>query len=115
MGFPGCIGFDCHGAGQRVTRDLFAGRSWKEDARLLRPMVDTFFAVLRAHEGLHSLHRVLEFDLPPQKRQRAIELVEALETKAETEQDFFRLARAAGDLLRSLATHIDRTKPLSLT
>ncbi|MCZ2805328.1 pentapeptide repeat-containing protein [Modestobacter sp. VKM Ac-2983] len=31
-GFPGCVVFDCFGAGQRVTEDTFPGRDWRTDA-----------------------------------------------------------------------------------
>lgn len=31
-GFPGCVVFDCLGAGQRVTQDTFPGRDWRTDA-----------------------------------------------------------------------------------
>jgi hypothetical protein len=28
-GFSGCVAFDCYGAGQRVTQELFNGMSWR--------------------------------------------------------------------------------------
>ncbi|MGY1857708.1 pentapeptide repeat-containing protein [Modestobacter sp. SYSU DS0290] len=30
-GFPGCVVFDCFGAGQRVTQDTFPGQDWRTD------------------------------------------------------------------------------------
>jgi Pentapeptide repeats (8 copies) len=41
-GFPGCVVFDCFGAGQRVTQDTFAGRSWREDAGTAAAMAAAF-------------------------------------------------------------------------
>ena len=35
LGYNGCLNFDCHGAGQRVTQEVFGGRSWREDPALL--------------------------------------------------------------------------------
>jgi hypothetical protein len=41
-GFPGCVVFDCFGAGQRVTQDTFAGRSWRDDAGTAEVMAAVF-------------------------------------------------------------------------
>jgi hypothetical protein len=30
-GYPGCVAYDCFGAGQRVSESTFAGRDWRED------------------------------------------------------------------------------------
>ncbi len=53
-GFNGCIGYDCAGAGQRVTQDLFDGRSWRDDLSLLQPMTEAF-ADMRAAIDLEDL------------------------------------------------------------
>jgi hypothetical protein len=50
-GFRGCAAFDCLGAGQKVTRDTFAGADWRSDRELAGRMFAAF-AVLR---GLHEL------------------------------------------------------------
>jgi hypothetical protein len=49
-GFPGCTVFDCFGAGQRITQDTFAGRSWREAPELARAQ----FAVLPVMRQLHE-------------------------------------------------------------
>ncbi|MBP6013173.1 MAG: hypothetical protein KBA31_13180 [Alphaproteobacteria bacterium] len=51
-GFAGCITYDCHGAGQRVTHEVFNGRSWRDDDALLLPMTDAFNAMKRVHDQL---------------------------------------------------------------
>ncbi|MGV8987500.1 MAG: hypothetical protein ACOH2H_14605 [Cypionkella sp.] len=53
-GFAGCLRYDCHGAGQRVVQEVFAGRSWRQDASLLAPMEAAFRAMRRLHED-HGL------------------------------------------------------------
>ncbi|TKJ18353.1 pentapeptide repeat-containing protein [Blastococcus sp. CCUG 61487] len=45
-GFPGCVVFDCFGAGQRVTQETFGGRSWRESPELAAILPAA--AVLRA-------------------------------------------------------------------
>jgi hypothetical protein len=53
-GFAGCAAYDCHGAGQVVTQELFGGRSWRDDAALLPAMSEAFRLLRRVH-GLRLL------------------------------------------------------------
>ena len=50
-GFPGCATYDCFGAGQRVTTETFAGRTWRDDPGT----ADQVFAVFGVMRGLHEL------------------------------------------------------------
>ena len=45
-GFPGCVVFDCFGAGQRVTQDVFPGASWRGDPATAAAM-SAVFPVMR--------------------------------------------------------------------
>ena len=45
-GFPGCTVFDCFGAGQRVTQDVFGGADWRDGADTKAAM-SAVFAVMR--------------------------------------------------------------------
>jgi len=69
-GFRGCIDFDCFGAGQRVTQEFFAGRSWTEDRALVGPMSRAFSVLLRRHEQLLLLDQAEALDLSSQDRER---------------------------------------------
>ena len=51
-GFKGCTVFDCFGAGQKVSRLTFSGRSWREDPQTRTAMFSTFPIVRRLHELL---------------------------------------------------------------
>jgi len=64
-GFPGCARYDCLGAGQRVTQDLFGGRDWQTDATLRRPMAEAFATLRRLHAGLELLQASRRLSLPP--------------------------------------------------
>ncbi|HTW75877.1 MAG TPA: hypothetical protein VMD56_13255 [Steroidobacteraceae bacterium] len=55
-GFPACALFDCHGAGQRVTQQLFGGRPWTESRELAQRM----FAAYGKYRALHELMALLE-------------------------------------------------------
>lgn len=54
-GFPGCVAFDCFGAGQRVTQVTFGGRDWRSSPELAAGM----FAAFRVMRELHELLRHL--------------------------------------------------------
>jgi len=78
-GLAGCAAFDCHGAGQRVTQEIFPGLSWRQDEAVARAMFDAFDALRRIH-ALRLLLRAAErLALPPDGRGRREELLAALE------------------------------------
>jgi uncharacterized protein YjbI with pentapeptide repeats len=50
-GFRGCAAFDCLEAGQKVTRNTFAGADWRSD----RELAGRMFAAFAVMRGLHEL------------------------------------------------------------
>lgn len=63
-GFKGCTVFDCFGAGQRVSRHTFAGRSWRDDAHTREQMFAVFPVMRRLHELLWYLDVALTLPIP---------------------------------------------------
>jgi hypothetical protein len=59
-GFPSCAAFDCYGAGQRVTQQLFAGQSWQSSPELAARM----FAAYPRYRAVHELLALLELAIP---------------------------------------------------
>ena len=55
QGYRGCISYDCLGAGQRVTQEVFKGRSWRNEPSLIAPMTEAFVSMLRLHRLLSLL------------------------------------------------------------
>ena len=71
QGFPGCVNYSCYGAGQRVTQEIFAGKSWQQDPSLMQPMMEVFRAMRLVHELLLLLREAGKLPLsPPQKTTR---------------------------------------------
>jgi hypothetical protein len=70
-GFPSCAAFDCHGAGQWVTQQLFGGRSWQSSPELAASM----FACFRRYRVLHELMVLLDLAVrsTPPNEARALE------------------------------------------
>ncbi|MBT2501561.1 pentapeptide repeat-containing protein [Curtobacterium sp. ISL-83] len=54
-GWKGCTVFDCAGAGQKVSQQTFAGRSWRDDDETRIAMFATFPVVRRLHDLLRYL------------------------------------------------------------
>jgi hypothetical protein len=50
-GFPGCVVFDCFGAGQRVVQQTFGGADWRESPEV----ATSVFAVFTVQRQLHEL------------------------------------------------------------
>lgn len=71
-GYAGCTAFDCGGAGQYVTQEMFGGRSWRDDPSMLKPMTEAFMALRQAHEQLALLQLAATLPLPTTRR-RALE------------------------------------------
>ena len=54
-GFPGCVVFDCFGAGQQVTQVTFGGQDWRQDPITAQQMFDAFTVMRQLHEVLWYL------------------------------------------------------------
>lgn len=105
-GFRGCVGYDCHGAGQWVTQVLFKGRSWLDDAALLAPMAEAFLEIERARRLLVVLREAGKLDLSPADRRRLIGLERAALEAAARPGPVADLAAEAGVFLRALRPYI---------
>jgi uncharacterized protein YjbI with pentapeptide repeats len=59
LGFPGCVVYDCFGAGQWVTQGTFAGADWQASPDIAPRMFAAFFVVRQLHELLWYLTEAL--------------------------------------------------------
>jgi hypothetical protein len=78
LGFKGCVDYSCFGAGQRVTQELFDGRSWQDDPSLLVPMIDAFRRMRLVHELLLLLEQAARLPLSTPDRRTCKMLVSKL-------------------------------------
>ena len=77
-GFRGCAQYDCLGAGQRVTQEIFAGRSWRDHPALAKDMFEAFRLMRRVHELLELLHTASRLTLTPAQTETHRRLTRAL-------------------------------------
>ncbi|WP_419910895.1 hypothetical protein [Hoeflea sp.] len=77
-GFAGCVDYDCLGAGQRVTQEVFNGRTCWGDHASLRRMMNAFRAMRKVHELLFLLQTAEQLQLSANQRRTASLLVQHL-------------------------------------
>lgn len=69
LGFKGCITYNCHGAGQRVTQEVFKGMSWRQDPSLKHRMGEALSVLRRIHEQLTLLSMASRMNLDKGERE----------------------------------------------
>ena len=69
-GFKGCTVFDCFGAGQKVSQQTFAGRSWRDDEPTRIAMFATFPLVRQLQELLWYIREASGLPIAPDLRAR---------------------------------------------
>ena len=107
-GFPGCARYDCAGAGQRVTQELFEGRNWRDEPELAEPMIAAFAQMRKLHEGIELLLAAGRLDLPASLEMEREDLLEAY-ARAEWTADSL-AAFAASDGPARLAAFLPRLR-----
>ncbi|MFP7732413.1 pentapeptide repeat-containing protein [Priestia aryabhattai] len=60
-GFKGCVGYECFGAGQRVSQIIYEGNSWRDNKTRAKEMFDVFPIIQQLHEMLWYLSEALDF------------------------------------------------------
>lgn len=86
-GFRGCTVFDCFGAGQNVSQNLFQGISWKADPATAKDMFPSFKVVRQLHEMLWYLAEATSRTFDPDTSHQVNELRMTIENAmAETQQ-----------------------------
>jgi uncharacterized protein YjbI with pentapeptide repeats len=78
-GFTGCTVFDCFGAGQYVTQELFGAASWRDDAGTATAQFRVFALVRRLHELVWYLAEATERSYDPETLGR----IDAVRTRIE--------------------------------
>ena len=77
-GFSGCVTYTCHGAGQRVTQEVFGGKTWRDDPALMHRMGAALSVLRRVHEQLVLLRAARQLPLEASDLERLDELEKQL-------------------------------------
>jgi hypothetical protein len=80
-GFEGCARYDCLGAGQYVVQQIFAGRSWRTEPDLVKPMLESFAILCEVHELLLLLLTAKKLSLAPSQLRAVDAFLAALQPR----------------------------------
>ena len=58
-GFPGCVAYDCFGAGQKVTQLTYKGKDWRSSPGIAGEMFEVFEVMQQLHSMLTYLDQAL--------------------------------------------------------
>lgn len=111
QGFRGCAVYECHGAGQRVTQELFGGRSWQDEPSLIGPMSRAFATVRRLHRLLKLLDAAVILSLSPADEARRTlwaERVNELVTDLPSDPVLEEMRKEVHSFVRSLRHYVGR-------
>lgn len=75
----GCIGYDCFGAGQRVSSEIYKGVSWKDSRDISKEMFSVFIIVQELHEFLWYLLDAFRISSSEQNKEKIKEKIEYIE------------------------------------
>ena len=120
-GFGGCVSYDCFGAGQRVTQEVFGGRKWLSEPDLKVPMTRAFMAMRRLHEMLALLKTAEGLPLHVTERRALAALSAALEPANGWTEDrlnnapLAEMERQVQAFLQSLKRHVVRNKSAKIS
>ncbi len=59
-GFPGCVAYDCFGAGQKVTQITYRGDTWRSSPEIAGQMFEVYSVMRHLHALLKYLSEALE-------------------------------------------------------
>ena len=110
-GLSGCVAFDCQGAGQRITEQVFKGRSWRDDPALL-PAIDTAFRVMRRlHDAVGLLQQAATLPLSQAQNQTRLGLLARLDANRDWTEDGLQ-ALDLGPDLKAVPAFLASLRPL---
>lgn len=61
-GFRGCVTYECFGAGQHVSQQIYKGNDWRVNPGLSKEMYAIFPIVQQLHEMLYYLNQALDLE-----------------------------------------------------
>lgn len=81
-GFSGCVSFDCKGAGQRLTAEVFPGVDWRKEPRRVPRIINAFRALREVHRLMEVVDLSSRLPLNPEQAQRRSQLLARLDPEA---------------------------------
>lgn len=77
-GFPGCLKFDCLGAGQRITQEVFPHVDWRDTPAAIPSIIEAFRILREVHRLFELLNLATNMPLSAAQRQQLHSLMAAM-------------------------------------
>lgn len=81
-GFKGCLGYDCFGAGQKISQITFKGRDWNQFPEDQKKMFDSFLIMKQLHEMKWYLTQAYSLQTNENIKDDIISLLESIEQQS---------------------------------
>ena len=107
LGFAGCAGYDCLGAGQRVTQMVFGGASWRNRPDLKPRMQHAFRVMREVHKMIDLLILAGKLPLDTQQSADREELLSSLSPAEDWTEDSL-LAFERGPIPKQVSHYLSR-------
>lgn len=75
-GFKGCIGYDCLGAGQKISQITYKGQDWRNNSKESEKMFKGFLVMRQLHEMLWYLNEAFDLQKDSSKKREIDSLIE---------------------------------------
>ncbi|MNH98720.1 Pentapeptide repeats (8 copies) [compost metagenome] len=62
QGFHGCVSYECFGAGQHVSQEIFEGKDWRDHPEQAKEMFEVFPVVQQLFEMLNYINQALDLE-----------------------------------------------------
>lgn len=106
-GFPGCVSFDCYGAGQRLVQLRADGADWRADPGTAPEIFDAFYRLLGICElGWHVHAAMCRPELPAEHRAPLAAAQAAIEAAERTPAPAAALRRSVSELLSAVSADV---------
>jgi len=117
-GFPGCIAFDCYGAGQWVTQQVFQGASWRDSVLTGKRMFEAFSRFRTLHELMALLivarQHVKEKDIL-EKLDRKLKEIEKITVAETADCGRIEITTLRQEIMGFLREHVSLSKMAGIT
>ena len=75
-GLKGCIGYDCFGAGQKISQITFNGEDWRGSSQSSNKMFESFYVMRQLHEMLWYLNEAFNLQKDTTSKNEIKELID---------------------------------------
>ena len=86
-GFKGCTVFDCLGAGQKVSQNIFNGQNWREHPEIAEKMFSVFPVMEQLYEMIAFISEALTYEVSSSLQEKLNQQLKKLQNLTDMDAD----------------------------